>query len=117
VFKYSGIKISELKQKISIQKPTTVRSGAGGLSKTYPTIKSARAKIVTVSGSTRVFTEAKDMPISHKITMRYWGGWSAANANKRRIKFGNRYFTIKHTNNIEEENKWLEYTALENVPS
>lgn len=115
--KCCDIKISDLRHAIEIQEPTTADDGAGGRSKAYTTIKNARAKIETVSGSTRVFSEAKDMPISHKITIRYWPGWSADNANKRRIKFGGRYFTIKHTNNVEERNKYIHYTAMENVPS
>ena len=115
--KCCDIKISDLRHPIEIEGPTTVDDAGGGRSKAFASIHSARAKIETVSGSTKLLSEAKDMPISHKITIRYWSGWSAKNANKRRIIFNGRQFTIKHTNNIEERNKWIQYTAMENVPS
>jgi head-tail adaptor len=76
-----------------------------------------KCSLVTKSGSTRLFAQAKDMPVSHKLQTRYFADWQPANANKRRFKFGNRIFKIVFVNNIEENNRFLEYTITENTPT
>jgi len=116
--KCCDIKIGTLRHSIELQETTEVSDGAGGRSrKPYVTIATKKCSLKTKSGTTRLFAEAKDMPITHTLITRYFSDWQPANANKRRWKFGDREFKIIYVDNIDEENKFLEYTVQENVPT
>ncbi len=115
--KCCDVKIGKMRHSVELQDVTNVSDGAGGRSKSYATVKTIRAELLTKSGSTRVFAQAKDMPITHALRTRYFADWQPANANKRRFKFGDRIFKIIFVDNIEESNKFLEYTLQENVPT
>lgn len=111
------VKIGDMKHSLELQEPTTVNDGAGGRTKTYGTIRTMRVSLKTKSGTTRLFAQAKDMPVTHTLQTRFFADWQAANANKRRFKFGDRLFKIIFVNNLEERNRFLEYTVQENTPT
>lgn len=99
----------KLRHSITWQEKTQTPDGGGGYTYTTSDTATMRAYIKPVSTNERFFAQRIESDVTHKIFIRYRTDLNPA----MRIKFGARFFQVKGFINIEEQNKWLEISAVE----
>lgn len=99
----------KLRHNITWQKKNKTPDTGGGFTYTTDDFAITRAFIKPVSTNERFFAQRIESDITHKIYIRYRTDLNPA----MRIKYGDRYFQVKGLMNIEEQNKWLEISAVE----
>jgi len=107
--KCCDITAGKLRHSITFQEKLQTPDGGGGYDYTTSDVISTRAFIKPISTNERFFAQRIESDISHRIYIRYRTDINPA----MRIKYGDRYFQVKGIMNIEEQNKWLELSAVE----
>ncbi|MBN9265960.1 MAG: phage head closure protein [Hyphomicrobium sp.] len=88
---------------------TQAGDGQGGFTETWATEATLWAAIEPTKGYERYQAQQVQMPVTHKITIRYRSGVTT----KKRFLFGSRVFEIKEVLNQNEANEFLELRAVE----
>lgn len=101
-----------LKEQIELQSKGNVRRAGGGMTTTWSTYATVRAKITPKRPSDFMRAMKLEQQTTHEIVVRYSSTLSLAVGH--RIKFGSRYFHINGFLNVEEANKWFLLQCTEN---
>ena len=107
--KCCDITAGKLRHNVIWQEKIQTPDGGGGFTYTTSDVVTVRAFIKPVSTNERFFAQRIESDISHKIYIRYRTDISP----DMRINYGGRLFQVKGIMNIEEQNKWLEVSAVE----
>lgn len=101
-----------LRHSISIQQESRVADGGGGSTLSWTNVATGiSAAIEPLRGGERLRAMQLEDSITHKVTIRYRAGVTAA----MRILFGARVFNIRAVINPGERDRWLEIMAEEGV--
>lgn len=102
-----------LRHRISLQTAHDVHDDAGGVTRSWEEVGMLWAEILPVSSGRgeRVFAEQLTAGITHRITIRYRSGVTAA----QRIVYQGRSFNIRSVVNVGEAGVILEIQAEEGV--
>ena len=109
------MRAGQLRHKLEFLALTSSTShGMGSVGKKWSTTPFATmyGSVWPLRGNEYIEAGQLQADISHRIVVRYTSG---VTANKTRVKFGSRYFDIKHAINPEERNISLELLCTENV--
>ena len=101
-----------LREQVELQSKSNVRRAGGGMTTTWGTYATVRAKIMPKRASDFLRAMKLEQQTTHEIVIRYSSTLSLAVGH--RIKFGTRYFHISGFLNIEEANKWFLLQCNEN---
>ena len=101
----------DLRHTITIQEAVASLTAGGGSAVVWTKVVTVRAAIDPLSGSETLRAMQLQAKISHRITIRYRSGITAA----MRILFGARTMNIRAILNPGERNRWLEIMAEEGV--
>lgn len=96
---------------ITVQRAVLTPDGAGGNTRSWIDVMTARAFVKPISGSERMYAMRIEANTTHKIYMRY----TAALLTSDRIIFKGRTLEVNAVINIEERDRWLEVHAVEGV--
>ena len=107
--KCCDITAGKLRHSVVWQEKIQTPDGGGGFTYTTSDVVTTRAFIKPISTNERFFAQRIESDISHKIYIRYRTDISP----DMRINYGGRLFQVKGIMNIEEQNKWLEVSAVE----
>ena len=107
--KCCDINAGKLRHNIIWQSKTQTPDGGGGLTYTTNNFATMRAFIKPSSTNERFFAQRIESDVTHKIYIRYRTDLNSS----MRINFGGRLFKVKGLMNLEEQNKWLEVSAVE----
>lgn len=104
------IRTGMLRHKVTIETPSGVQDKWGEVSKTNTTHATVRASITPISSDEKERGAGHDAEVTHIIRTH----WQSGITSKMRIVYGARIFQIKGIPiNIEEKNKVLEMTCVE----
>ena len=101
--------LGSLKHRVTIQNPTYEADGQGGFTETWEDAVTVWASMETVKSFERYQAMQMQVPISHKMIVRYTTELSESS----RIKFGTRYFSVKEVINKDNDNRYLFVKAIE----
>lgn len=107
-----NINPSKFNELVSIEVQTLTDDNYGGQTKTWATLSGASAlwaSIEPISAWEKYQAQKMEVPITHKMMMRYFSTITPA----MRVKFGTRIFEICEVINIEEANSYLKIMAVE----
>lgn len=96
---------------ITIQRKTTTTDAYGGRTETWSAIANTRATVEPLSGSEQFRGLRLKNPVTHRFRFRYRNGITGAD----RIVFRNRVFNIRSVIDENENKRWLNVLAEENV--
>lgn len=99
----------KLRHNVTWQEKIQAPDGGGGYTYTPNDVVTTRAFIKPISTNERFFAQKIESDISHRIYIRYRTDINPA----MRINYGGRLFQVKGIMDIEEQNKWLEISAVE----
>jgi SPP1 family predicted phage head-tail adaptor len=106
------IKSGDLNKRITIQTLTETTDGQGGFSSSWVDGDSVWAKIKPLSSREREQGAKLELNTTHRIIVRFRQDLLTS-SGKDRLKFGSRFFAIGGVFNIEEEDRFLEISAIE----
>lgn len=99
----------KLRHSIIWQEKIGTPDEGGGQTYTTNDVVTVRAWVKPVSTNERFFAQRVESDITHKIFLRFRTDINPA----MRINLGGRLFQVKGIMNLEEQNKWLEVSAVE----
>ncbi|MEK6746879.1 MAG: phage head closure protein [Pseudomonadota bacterium] len=106
---------SSLRHRVTLQQEINTGDGAGGYVRSWQNVADLWAEISSANiksyGQEKFFAGKIQAEITHKITIRYRAGITAA----MRLTFENRIFNIRAVFNKDENNEILELLAEEGV--
>lgn len=106
------MRAGELRRRVTIQQRVTTQDTFGGQSQTWTDFAAnVPAAIDPLSGRELMTAQATQSEVSHRITIRYLPGVTAA----MRIVYQGRYFNISAVMNIEERNREMQILASEGL--
>ena len=100
--------VQALKHRIELQEETKTPDGQGGFITAWATVATVWAGIEPAKGYERYQAQQIQVPVTHKITMRY-----RAVTTANRLVYGSRVFGIKEVLNVNEESRFLQIKAIE----
>jgi SPP1 family predicted phage head-tail adaptor len=103
------IRGGSLRHRITVQRNVTAGDGQGGTSSAWTAVATVWAEVAPMQGRELFAAQQVNALTSHKITMRYLAGLTAAD----RVLFGTRSFNIRQVINVDEVNRWHELIAEE----
>lgn len=101
--------VAQMNRRVEIQSLTRTSDSQGGFTEEWNSILAAWAKIEPVKAYEKFQAMQMQVPITHKITMRY----NSSITSDKRILYGTRIFNIKEIINVDEANSFLKITASE----
>jgi SPP1 family predicted phage head-tail adaptor len=108
---------SSLRHRVTLQEEVQTSDGAGGYTRSWQNVADLWAEITTINiksyGQEKFFAGKMQAKITHKITIRYRAGVTAA----MRLVFGSNIFNIRSVFNRDENNEILELLVEEGVAS
>jgi len=104
------IAAGRLRHRVQIEADTPTRASDGGDVEAWSTVATVWAGIEPLSGREYFTAQQTQSQVTHKITVRYFRGLTAAH----RIKYGSRTFQIEGVRNMGERNAKMELMAKEN---
>jgi SPP1 family predicted phage head-tail adaptor len=104
-----GPQPGQLRHRVNVLRNTETGDGRGGSSSAWANVATVWAEVAPMQGRELFAAQQVNALTSHKITMRYFAGLTAAD----RIQFGSRSFNIRQVINVEEVNRWHELIAEE----
>ena len=108
-----GVKIADLKKRITFQALTRTGDGQGGWTESWADFATVWASLNPVSAAERMYSQRIEMNVTHKIVIRKMDGLNS----EMRIVFGTRIFQI-HGIYLDKEELWfINIDAQENVGS
>lgn len=106
------MRAGELRRRVTIQQRVTTQDTFGGQSQTWADFAAhVPAAIEPLSGRELMTAQSTQSEVSHRITIRYLPGVTAA----MRIVYQGRYFNISAVMNIEERNREMQILASEGL--
>ena len=99
------IKNSDLKQIISIEKPSEERNEYGILIQKYTEILNTKARVVNIDGSESDNNQGIQNKIQIEVYIRFNPLIKIKDTD--RIKFNDNYFNITYIDDLDNHNKWL----------
>lgn len=103
------MRIGNLRNRVELQKFTRAPNGMGGFTNTYSTHETIWAAIWPLSANERIQADQNNMLITHRIRLRFryllnpqW-----------RIKYGDKYYSIRSIINKDTKNKILDLLCEE----
>ena len=102
-------RIGDLRHRVDLQVIDRVQGDGGQWVETPRTLAGVNAHIEPLSGSERLAAMRLEHAVTHRITVRYGAGLSAA----RRIVFGLRTFRVVSALNEGERDRWIVFMAEE----
>lgn len=102
----------KLDKRIDIIKKSTARTSGGGQTETWSVDKTVWAKLMPRKMNPLLEAQNTENQVTHDIVIRY-----ASNlvlSDKKRIRFGTRFFGIRNIINVDEQNKYYKIEAIEN---
>lgn len=111
--KCCDLSAGKLRHTVTFQRGLVVADGAGGNALTWSNVLTAKANVKPYSGSERLSAQRIESDVTHKIYIRYTGALLPSD----RVVFGARLMQIKAIINMDEMNRWLEITAVEQEPT
>ena len=103
--------VATFRKQVTIQNKVSVSDGQGGFTETWPDGSTVWASIEPLKSYERFQAMQMAVPETHRITMRYTDEVTEAS----RIRYGDRIFWVKETNDPEERQRFLIIKALERV--
>lgn len=100
-----------LRHRIEVQSAQESRGGTGGVTQAWVTDATRWGAIEPLTGSEMIEAQRTDARMTHRITMRYFPGLTAAN----RLKNGDQTFGIVSIVNTELRDRETIVMAKENV--
>ncbi|MFQ5783607.1 MAG: phage head closure protein [Alphaproteobacteria bacterium] len=107
------VRAGALRHRVALQSAVETADGGGGFGVAWSDVATVWAAIEPLKGTERLRAQRLENPVSHKVTIRYRGGVTAA----MRLKFGTRIFDIRAVINPRERNQRLELLCEEGVGS
>lgn len=104
---------SRLRQRLTLQQEVRTLDDGGGYVRSWQNIADLWAEIVPVTGRETLSYGQIIGEVTHRITLRYRDGITAAN----RLVFESRIFNIRSVFNVREENELVEIFAAEGAAS
>jgi SPP1 family predicted phage head-tail adaptor len=101
--------VSRLRHRVTIEEVTQATDGQGGFTETWAEIGKAWADIKPMKAYERFQAAQFEVPVSHKITMRYRSDLT----EKHRLIYDSRVLEIKGIINENEDSAFLIIAALE----
>ena len=101
--------VASLKKRLTIQTPSYDSDGQGGFTETWLDGDTVWASIEPAKAYERYQAMQMQVPITHKIVMRY----NPSVAATSRLKFGSRIFGVKEVINEHEGDRFLFIRAIE----
>jgi SPP1 family predicted phage head-tail adaptor len=101
--------VATFRKQVTIQSKSTVSDGQGGSTETWNDGSTVWASIEPLKSYERFQAMQMQVPQTHRITMRYTDEVTAAS----RIRYGDRIFWVKETNDPQERQRFLIVMALE----
>lgn len=101
--------MDQLKKRVTIQNVTRVSDGQGGFTETWVDGSTVFAGIEPVKSYERYQAMQLEVPVSHKIVMRF----TAEVTEQSRLKYGERIFNVKEVINVNEDGRFLAVRAIE----
>lgn len=99
--------IGDFKQRVEIERFTTVSDGMGGTTQEWAAVGSVWANIRPLSGQKRLEFGKLGSTVTHEIQMRY----RTDITDQDRLMYNGRNFTLKFKINEDEENAFLSFGA------
>jgi SPP1 family predicted phage head-tail adaptor len=105
-----------LRERVTLEVRSLPSDGMGGGTLTWSAqLTNIPAAVIPLSARERLFGMQLEMPISHRIVVRYHADWITYNADCRIVLDTTRYFNITQVIDVEERHRWLEMLAMEKV--
>lgn len=98
-----------MRHRVTIQSVSQASDSQGGYTDTWTDGDTVFASIEPIKAWEKMQAQQMQVPVTHKITMRYRSDVTAAS----RLKFGTRIFWVKEVINVEERNRFLIIKAQE----
>lgn len=106
-----AISLGALRHRLTIQAESPTADAGGGHGLAWSNVATVWGRVEPLSGGERLRAMQIESRVTHRITIRYRAGVTAAN----RIAFANRIFNIRAVVNVEERNRILELLCEEGV--
>jgi SPP1 family predicted phage head-tail adaptor len=101
--------IGDLNKRVTLQYETKVSDAMGGFNSTWIDAATVWAAIWPISANEQVRSIQEVMTITGRIRIRY----RSVLRPSWRIKYGNRFFNIVSSINVNEANEWLDLLVKE----
>lgn len=101
----------DLRHRLTLQQEVRTADGAGGYTPSWSDVATVWAQVEPLKGAERLHAMQLQDTVSHRVTIRYRAGVTAA----LRLLFGTRVFNIRAVINPGERNRWLELMCEEGV--
>jgi len=99
-------KCGELRWPIALQAVTNAATSAGGMSATYSTVATVKARVKPLFGARNIAGKQTEQRVTDVFTIRY-----RSPATWRYILFGGRRYRVHHTMAQGARREWLEIMA------
>ena len=112
------MRAGNLRHRLTIQKPTEVSDGMGGVTTTWSTLITIWGAIWPLRGQEYMSAMQTTSEVTHKIRIRQLPTNKRSDfSSKCRILFGSRYFEIESIINPDERDIYLELMCKEITPA
>ena len=112
------MRAGNLRHRLTIQKPTEVSDGMGGVTTTWSTLITIWGGIWPLRGHEYMSAMQTTSEVTHKIRIRQLPTNKRSDfSSKCRILFGSRYFEIESIINPDERDIYLELMCKEITPA
>ena len=101
------------RKRVTIQNKSAVSDGQGGFAESWPNGSTVWASIEPLKAYERFQAMQMQVPVTHKITMRYTDEITSAS----RLLYGDRVFWVKEIIDPEERQRFLIINAIERSTS
>ena len=99
--------IGDFKQRVAIERYTTIDDGMGGTTQTWSEIGKVWCNIKPLSGQKRLEFGKLDSTVTHEVLMRYREDIT----DQDRLKYKGKNYTLKFQINEDEESVYLNFGA------
>jgi len=98
-----------MNKRVMLQQMARAADGQGGYTETWTDVFRLWAEIVPLKGYERMQAMQLEVPVTHKVNIRYYPGITA----KQRLVYGCRIFNIKEAIDPNEGRMFLQLTCVE----
>ena len=106
-----ALRLGTLRHRVTLQQEARVADGGGGFTVTWQDVATVWARVAPIRGEEALVHRQLEDAITHKVTMRYRAGVTAA----MRLVHNGRVFNIREVLDLDERNRILELRCEENV--
>ena len=98
-----GVRIGDLRQRLTIERAARELDGGGGAEETWQAVAEVWAAVLPLAGGERVEADAVAGNVTHEIWMRHRSDVGA----EMRLRLGTRIFDIRAVMDVEERRRFL----------